>query len=121
MKRDAVKYIRDKAKAAYEKAGQCYISGSTENLELHHFNSVSFLCEKFCKAKGYLMEDVLEWRDEFISSHQSQLYEEVVTLNKEWHAKLHATYGVRPPPSTVNAQKKWCERQKLKQETSCPG
>lgn len=118
MKRDAVKYIRDKAKAAYDKDSKCYISGLTEDLELHHFNSISFLCEKFCKERGYSLEDVLDWRDEFISLHQKELYEDVVTLTKSWHRRLHSVYGVRPLPSTAAAQAAWCKRQRNKE---CPG
>lgn len=118
MKRDAVKYIRDKAKSAYDKDSKCYISGLTEDLELHHFNSVSILCEKFCKERGYKLDDVLEWRDEFISLHQKELYEDVVTLTKSWHKRLHSVYGVRPLPSTAAAQAAWCERQRNKE---CPG
>jgi len=31
LKRDLVKYVRDKAKSKYKKETECYICGSTEN------------------------------------------------------------------------------------------
>ena len=37
LKRDLVKYVRDKAKSKYKKEAECYICGSTENLDFHHF------------------------------------------------------------------------------------
>ena len=33
LKRDLVKYVRDKAKSRYKKSNQCYICGDTENLD----------------------------------------------------------------------------------------
>ena len=37
LKRDAVKYVRDKAKSKYEKGTECHICGETEQLDFHHF------------------------------------------------------------------------------------
>ena len=36
LKRDPVKYIRDKAKSRYEKASECYICGADTELDFHH-------------------------------------------------------------------------------------
>ena len=36
LKRDLVKYVRDKAKSGYQKETQCFICGETDNLEFHH-------------------------------------------------------------------------------------
>lgn len=112
MKREAVKYIRDAAKSAYEKASQCEITGDTENLELHHYFSVSQLYHNWIKKKGYSSTDVLSHRDEFIEEHKKELYEEVVTLRKDWHFKLHQIYGTRPSLATGPKQKRWVQKKK---------
>ena len=41
LKRDAVKYVRDKAKSKYEKGTECRICGETEQLDFHHFYSLT--------------------------------------------------------------------------------
>ena len=45
LKRDLVKYVRDKAKSQYKKDTECYICGSTENLDFHHFYGLTELLE----------------------------------------------------------------------------
>ena len=37
LKRDLVKYVRDRAKSKYDKGTECRICESTENLDFHHF------------------------------------------------------------------------------------
>ena len=37
LKRDLVKYVRDKAKSKYNKGTECFICGVTENLDFHHY------------------------------------------------------------------------------------
>ena len=37
LKRDLVKYVRDRAKSKYQKSTECFICGSEENLDFHHF------------------------------------------------------------------------------------
>ena len=41
LKRDPVKYVRDRAKARYKKGKECEICGVTENLDFHHYYSLS--------------------------------------------------------------------------------
>ena len=43
LKRDIVKYVRDKAKSRYEKASECRICGTNERLDFHHFYSLTLL------------------------------------------------------------------------------
>ena len=52
LKRDLVKYVRDKAKSQYKKDTHCYICGSTEELDFHHFYGLTELFESWCKKKG---------------------------------------------------------------------
>ena len=51
FKRDLVKYVRDKAKSQYKKATHCYICGSTENLDFHHYHGLTELLETWMKKE----------------------------------------------------------------------
>lgn len=119
-KRIAVKHIRDKAKAAYDKQGTCYICGTTEDLELHHLNSITLLLNAWAERKSYDIstdEGVLAIRDEFIAEHKIELYDLVYTLCNKHHVKLHGIYGKAPPQISVDRQGRWIEIQKTKFET----
>ena len=92
MKRLPVKYIRDRAKKAYQKDSECYICGTDENLQLHHFAGVTDLFNIWCRRKNITIhtdDDILAVRDEFIADHQKELYEDVVTLCKQHNERLH--------------------------------
>lgn len=118
-KRDPVKHIRDKAKAAYDKKDACHICGSTVELELHHTNSLSLLLEKWAKEHGYDIssdEAVLKIRDDFIAEHQSEIYHEVFTLCNKHHVKLHGIFGKAPPLNSSKKQNNWIGLQKAKAE-----
>lgn len=114
LKRDPTKYVRDRAKARYNKASCCRICSATEPLDFHHFYSVNILISNWVTAQGFELADVLEWRDQFIAEHQVELYDETVTLCKAHHQKLHSIYGVKPLLSTAPKQKRWVERQREK-------
>ena len=45
LKRDLVKYVRDKAKSKYNKGTECFICGVTENLDFHHYSGLTELLE----------------------------------------------------------------------------
>jgi 5-methylcytosine-specific restriction endonuclease McrA len=116
-KRVAVKHVRDKAKSAYEKKSQCHICESTEELELHHTNSISLLLEKWAKKKGYDIstdEGILRVRDEFIEEHHSEIYDEVFTLCNKHHVNLHKVFGKAPELHTALKQSRWIEKQRAK-------
>lgn len=116
-KRIPVKWIRDKAKAAYEKDSCCYICETKEHLELHHLNSVTLLLERWCASKGYSIdtdEQVVAIRDEFIEAHRVELYDEVYTLCNEHHVKLHGIYGKIPAIGSSKRQANWIQIQRDK-------
>jgi len=116
-KRDSIKWVRDRAKAAYEKKSQCYICGATEPLDLHHYSSMTLMLERWAKQNGFKLdtdEDILAIRDEFIEAHRVEIYDEVVTLCKTHHQKLHNIYGAKPPLATSKKQIAWVEKQKQK-------
>lgn len=119
LKRFPIKYIRDKAKSAYEKEKECYICGEGGILDLHHFNSISQLFGVWSKEKGIIIknvDDILGCREEFIADHHKELYDEVRTLCKKHHKQLHSIYGQHPKLTTVKKQEAWCEKQKLKNQ-----
>lgn len=117
--RTNVKWVRDKAKAAYTKQEFCYICSCREDLELHHTNSVSLLLDKWALKKGYDISTdpgVIAVREEFILEHQKELYDDVYTLCNKHHVKLHSLYGKAPALSTSDKQAKWIEIQRAKYE-----
>ncbi len=116
-KRIPVKWIRDGAKAAYDKKGCCFICASKEELELHHTHGMTNLLEKWAKDNSISLstdEEVLEIRDEFIRIHHKEIYEDVFTLCVQHHRKLHQIFGKSPPLSTSDKQKRWVNIQKDK-------
>lgn len=122
LKRAELKYIRDKAKALYEKGSECEICGVTTDLELHHFNTLSILWNVWKERKKIIIQsvaDIINFREHFIAEHQKELYDDVVTLCKNCHNnKLHKVYGARPPLATAEKQKRWVLRQRLKKQES---
>jgi len=118
LKRLEVKYVRDRAKARYTKDTKCAVCGTTENLQLHHYNTVDLLWNKWKKARNIVIkevDDILSVRDDFIAEHEYELYDDVVTLCKECHNfKLHRIYGQKPSLATASKQRRWVEKQAAK-------
>ncbi|MEK9954563.1 MAG: hypothetical protein VW577_04065 [Pelagibacteraceae bacterium] len=120
LKRDKIKYIRDKAKSNYKKGDECYICGRTTELDFHHFFSLTPLLDKWLKIKvperptHYTDEYIVIWRDEFIQEHTAELYEEAITICHHHHLQLHSLYGKNPPLYTAPKQKRWIEIQRQK-------
>lgn len=110
FKRDKIKYIRDRAKARYQKGTACRICDTDQQLEFHHYHSLTPLFNKWLKdnkIKLQTEQDLLDVRDKFIEEHHSELYDEAVTLCKPHHMKLHSIYGKDPPLATAEKQKRW--------------
>ena len=85
LKRYFVKYVRDGAKQGYKKGKECYICGSTEQLDFHHYYSLSILAANWLKERKLTIENAeqaFEWRDVFIAEHNDELYKQnIVRLN----------------------------------------
>ena len=116
-KRIPVKWIRDRAKAAYDKKDHCYVCGTSEDLELHHLQSITLLLNAWADRKSYDIstdEGILAVRDEFIEEHHKELYEDVFTLCNTHHVRLHGVYGKAPPLASGLKQSRWLEIQKSK-------
>ena len=117
LKRDLVKYVRDKAKSGYQKETQCYICGETEKLEFHHFYGMTELLETWLKARKITInsaEEIMEVRETFIERHPKEIYDEAATLCKSHHMRLHSIYGKRPKLVTAQKQKRWVNKQRIK-------
>lgn len=112
-----VKWVRDKAKAAYDKKDECYICGTPNDLELHHTRSITILLESWADKNRYDIstdDGILAVRDEFIAEHHKEIYEDVYTLCNKHHVMLHGIYGKKPALHTADKQATWIERQKAK-------
>lgn len=118
-KRIPVKWVRDRAKSAYEKLDTCHICGTQQDLELHHVYSITRLLERWSEQKGYDIstdDGILAVRDEFIEAHRREIYDLVYTLCNKHHVQLHGVYGKKPALGTETKQATWIERQKLKHQ-----
>ena len=117
LKRDLVKYVRDRAKSKYDKGTECRICGSKENLDFHHFYGLTELLDKWLRGNNLNIqtaEEIMEVRDTFIEEHLRELYEEAVTLCHEHHLRLHSIYGKRPKLFAAQKQERWVERRREK-------
>lgn len=114
LKRDPVKYVRDKAKAGYKKDTKCYICGAEVELDFHHYYSLAPLLDQFVKERNYHIEDIRDFREEFINEHWEELYDWTVTLCHTHHLKLHSIYGRNPPLHAAKKQMRWTELQREK-------
>lgn len=128
LKRDPIKYVRDKVKSNYKKDTECFICGNTENLEFHHFNTLTLLFDTWLRKNKYSIEtvnEIEEVRDLFIKDQWDFLVspEETITLCK-WHHTgtgekgkgkgLHKIYGKAPPLRSAPKQKHWVQTQRDK-------
>lgn len=117
LKRDLVKYVRDKAKSAYRKESTCYICGSTEDLDFHHYYGLTELLEKWIADNKLEINDeesILSLRESFINEYREQIYTKTVTLCHKHHLRLHSIYGKRPKLITAEKQQRWVEIQRDK-------
>lgn len=112
-----VKWVRDKAKAAYDKKDTCYICGTNLDLELHHTRSITVLLENWAHRNHFDIstdEGILAVRDQFIAEHHKEIYDDVFTLCNRHHVMLHGIYGKKPALHTADKQVIWIEKQKAK-------
>ena len=118
LKRDEIKLIRDRVKSGYKKGDRCEICDAEEDLEFHHFYSMTALWNKWKrlnKIKVNNEEEMLEEGTKFIENHQNYIYEETVTLcHHHHHERLHKIYGKSPTLATAKKQIRWVGIQREK-------
>ena len=117
LKRDLVKYVRDKAKSGYQKETQCYICGDTDRLEFHHFYGMTELLESWLKERKLTItsaDEIMSLREIFIKEHYNEINYEAATLCKPHHMRLHSIYGKRPKLVTALKQQRWVKIQRGK-------
>lgn len=118
-RRIPVKWIRDRAKSAYEKDTKCFVCGSQTDLELHHLLSITLLLERWCAQQGLVLDSddaVLAIRDQFISAHHDEIYNQVYTLCNPHHVRLHQVFGKAPGLNTGPRQQNWLQLQQAKMQ-----
>lgn len=112
-----VKWVRDRAKAAYDKKDCCYICNSTQELELHHTHSITLLLNAWAIRKNHDISTdsgIIAVRDDFIADYHKEIYQDVYTLCRQHHIKLHGIYGKAPSLASAIKQNNWIEIQKSK-------
>ena len=116
LRRYFIKWIRDAAKSSYQKKTYCEICRVTEELDFHHFYSVSELVHAWERINGEVKsdEEAIAERDRFIQQHKYELFEATVTLCNPHHMKLHSIYGKNPRLSTAKKQESWVSIQREK-------
>ena len=114
LKRDIVKYIRDRAKSNYDKGSECYICGTDIKLDFHHYYTLAPLIHRWIKKTGHNPNYILTIRDDFIEEHWAELYEHTVTLCHAHHRQLHKVYGRNPALTTARKQMRWVQIQRDK-------
>ena len=83
LKRDLVKYVRDKANSKYNKDTQCFICGDTEHLDFHHFYGMTELLDTWLKSNKITIktaDEIMNLREEFIKEFTKEIYDEAATL-----------------------------------------
>lgn len=119
-KRPFVKYLRDFIKSVYPKGKECYICGTTDRLEFHHYNSMSILARNYLHSKNLSDAQIKTegeaffLRQELALTHINELFLEAVTLCKRCHEHLHSAYGKTPMQGTKDKQKRWVGLQRDK-------
>ena len=117
LKRDLVKYVRDKAKSKYKKSNNCYICGDTDHLDFHHYYGLTELLETWLNTNKINIEkeqDILEIREQFIDENREKVYTQTVTLCHQHHLRLHSIYGKRPRLIHAEKQERWVEKMRSK-------
>ena len=117
LKRYFTKYLRDYCKSRYAKDSKCYICESTKELNFHHYQTVSVLVNSWLKKNGLNIttaEEAYLHREAFEEEHQTEMYEDAVTLCKTCHQKLHSIYGRNPALFTAKKQRNWVRIQREK-------
>jgi|TARA_B100000809_G_C15129540_1_gene527764 ribosomal protein L5 len=117
LRRDLVKYVRDKAKSKYRKSTECYICDSKKNLDFHHFYSLTELLERWIRKHDFKInsaEEIMRLRDAFIEDHHKELFDDTITLCHTHHLQLHSIYGKKPKMITAKKQPRWAKKQRDK-------
>ena len=114
LKRDIVKYVRDKAKSRYKKGTECYICGAKTQLDYHHFYSLTGLLNKWLFDNNLNPQYIQALREDFIEEHEDELYVHAVTLCNMHHKHLHSIYGKEPSLATATKQMRWVNIQRGK-------
>tara|TARA_Y100001938_G_scaffold146629_1_gene225894 strand:- start:699 stop:1166 length:468 start_codon:yes stop_codon:yes gene_type:complete len=116
-KRTATKHIRDGIKSKYQKGSCCEVCGTEQDLELHHYHTVSLLLDDYCKENGITLEtdqDAIDMREDFYEAHMFELVEDMATLCNKHHVQLHSIYGKQPALSTADKQRNWVKKMAAK-------
>ena len=108
-----VKMVRDGTRTHLKEADKCYITGETEELEVHHLYTLSALVNEYVQKHNIAItdENKVEVRAEFIAAHPNEIQSQYV-LAKRMHTKLHVIFGLNYPTHYVPKVLRWMDKQK---------
>lgn len=112
-KRVAVKHVRDGIKSQYPKGHKCEICGTSQDLEYHHYATLSLVFRDYCSSNNISVdtdEQVIAMRDKFYEDNWEAVVLDGVTLCNTHHKALHKLYGKQPELNTAKKQKHWVHR-----------
>lgn len=110
-----VKMVRDKTRAHLSKDNKCYITGTTEDLEIHHLYTLSALVNDYLTKNDIIVtaDNKLDIREDFIREYSDKIQKQYV-LTKKMHRKLHIIFGLKYPNHIVPKVERWIELQRDK-------
>ena len=108
-----VKQIRDKQRSTEQQKISCFVTGRTDNLELHHLYSLSDLVNTFLLRNTLTSDNRSELRDKFLAEFRDKVDEQYV-LTKEVHARLHNLFGGKYSVGVVPKVRTWLTNQRAK-------
>lgn len=118
LKRVPVKYLRDMMKSKYKTKEPCFICGCSDNIELHHLYSLSELWNSWLEKNKITIStesDILLYRKQFELDNLEMLSNDnLYSLCKGHHARLHEIYGKTYSNYTVQKVRNWLLKQKDK-------
>lgn len=107
--------VREKIKKKYldkKENKECYIRGTTEDLEVHHLIPIASVVNEWAKQKGLPDNELLS----IIEEELPELFDEnnLVILCREEHKLLHDIFGRTYPKDKVPKVREWIEKRREK-------
>ena len=107
-----VKKVRDRIKVFYPPRDECYITGNTTSLEVHHLFPISLIIREWEKTVSKSLD--VEKKLEKLFVEHPELFDSrnCVVLHKQQHEYLHQLFGKQY--TDVEKVRQWIEKRREK-------